>query len=306
MIARLSAIAASAPGEAATGSDPPAQRTTSSTLREFPSSSSVMASLGRGCVASLPPCVFASLRLGALLRLNRRLVVIELEIGQVGQEDREIEGEIPVGGLLEVERRPPLVKVAGQLNLLGFELAQGGVVLGGPAHPPEAGGREAGAEADAALIHRGQRSAVEYGGRAGQAEIDVDAGLERPPAPAQALGRLEDGVAAEVAREGYPAGRRKRRRARGARGGRGSPHQPEQRSEGAKGVAGQAEGGGHVLQERIELAALEADRPVPERMRHAQAEAGNQIAGEGIGDRKSTRLNSSHLVISYAVFCLKK
>src|SRR5205807_10265075 len=31
--------------------------------------------------------------------------------------------------------------------------------------------------------------------------------------------------------------------------------------------------------------------------------------GEGarfMGDRKSTRLNSSHLVISYAVFCLKK
>src|SRR5256885_3545773 len=26
----------------------------------------------------------------------------------------------------------------------------------------------------------------------------------------------------------------------------------------------------------------------------------------GMGDRKSTRLNSSHLVISYAVFCLKK
>src|SRR2546426_4028515 len=29
-------------------------------------------------------------------------------------------------------------------------------------------------------------------------------------------------------------------------------------------------------------------------------------AGLGAGDRKSTRLNSSHLVISYAVFCLKK
>src|SRR5256885_10662783 len=28
--------------------------------------------------------------------------------------------------------------------------------------------------------------------------------------------------------------------------------------------------------------------------------------GPGPGDRKSTRLNSSHLVISYAVFCLKK
>src|SRR2546430_15193560 len=28
--------------------------------------------------------------------------------------------------------------------------------------------------------------------------------------------------------------------------------------------------------------------------------------GEGITDRKSTRLNSSHSQISYAVFCLKK
>src|SRR5690625_5390747 len=33
------------------------------------------------------------------------------------------------------------------------------------------------------------------------------------------------------------------------------------------------------------------------------------LGGEGffnLGDRKSTRLNSSHLAISYAVFCLKK
>src|SRR2546426_7132911 len=29
-------------------------------------------------------------------------------------------------------------------------------------------------------------------------------------------------------------------------------------------------------------------------------------SSEGLVDRKSTRLNSSHLVISYAVFCLKK
>src|SRR2546426_7625039 len=34
-----------------------------------------------------------------------------------------------------------------------------------------------------------------------------------------------------------------------------------------------------------------------------QSETGDR---EGSGDRKSTRLNSSHLVISYAVFCLKK
>src|SRR5256885_11051622 len=31
-----------------------------------------------------------------------------------------------------------------------------------------------------------------------------------------------------------------------------------------------------------------------------------RVIGFYISDRKSTRLNSSHLVISYAVFCLKK
>src|SRR5256885_17179644 len=33
---------------------------------------------------------------------------------------------------------------------------------------------------------------------------------------------------------------------------------------------------------------------------------GNPVGELSFGDRKSTRLNSSHLVISYAVFCLKK
>src|SRR2546426_2197003 len=34
--------------------------------------------------------------------------------------------------------------------------------------------------------------------------------------------------------------------------------------------------------------------------------AADALPHGGDGDRKSTRLNSSHLVISYAVFCLKK
>src|SRR5690606_41793317 len=34
--------------------------------------------------------------------------------------------------------------------------------------------------------------------------------------------------------------------------------------------------------------------------------AGGAVAGAAVGDRKSTRLNSSHVKISYAVFCLKK
>src|SRR5688500_5769481 len=36
------------------------------------------------------------------------------------------------------------------------------------------------------------------------------------------------------------------------------------------------------------------------------AGGGVRAVVEAVGDRKSTRLNSSHLVISYAVFCLKK
>src|SRR5699024_12619333 len=46
-------------------------------------------------------------------------------------------------------------------------------------------------------------------------------------------------------------------------------------------------------------------RPVPPADRHGPvgaAGAGGPAAG--VGDRKSTRLNSSHVSISYAVFCL--
>src|SRR5256885_2938076 len=45
----------------------------------------------------------------------------------------------------------------------------------------------------------------------------------------------------------------------------------------------------------------------PEVRAHALAHGGQllQVVAHG-ADRKSTRLNSSHLVISYAVFCLKK
>src|SRR5690606_40176557 len=37
-----------------------------------------------------------------------------------------------------------------------------------------------------------------------------------------------------------------------------------------------------------------------------QEDIGVGRCGRGAGDRKSTRLNSSHVKISYAVFCLKK
>src|SRR5438132_8572790 len=37
-----------------------------------------------------------------------------------------------------------------------------------------------------------------------------------------------------------------------------------------------------------------------------QSSGSSAIAEASVADRKSTRLNSSHTVISYAVFCLKK
>src|SRR5256885_7830305 len=46
-----------------------------------------------------------------------------------------------------------------------------------------------------------------------------------------------------------------------------------------------------------------ADREAPRR--RCDLQPSQQGAAAGL-DRKSTRLNSSHLVISYAVFCLKK
>src|SRR5438034_11041034 len=39
---------------------------------------------------------------------------------------------------------------------------------------------------------------------------------------------------------------------------------------------------------------------------HVAATVERVVVGFATGDRKSTRLNSSHTVISYAVFCLKK
>src|SRR5256885_3570660 len=47
------------------------------------------------------------------------------------------------------------------------------------------------------------------------------------------------------------------------------------------------------------------DRRIQAALGRVRQGAGRRLFHER-GDRKSTRLNSSHLVISYAVFCLKK
>src|SRR2546426_1167670 len=52
-------------------------------------------------------------------------------------------------------------------------------------------------------------------------------------------------------------------------------------------------------------AAARRERPPHCRVAHAPSQGAAGLLPRA-ADRKSTRLNSSHLVISYAVFCLKK
>src|SRR5256885_10372410 len=56
--------------------------------------------------------------------------------------------------------------------------------------------------------------------------------------------------------------------------------------------------------DREDVAVGEVDQ-LDDAVDHRVAERDERVQG-AVGDRKSTRLNSSHLVISYAVFCLKK
>src|SRR5256885_12935734 len=64
-----------------------------------------------------------------------------------------------------------------------------------------------------------------------------------------------------------------------------------------------------VVQQRVKAADGELRGDTAELQRSAQELFAQRAAVPGVvasADRKSTRLNSSHLVISYAVFCLKK
>src|SRR2546426_4813653 len=62
-------------------------------------------------------------------------------------------------------------------------------------------------------------------------------------------------------------------------------------------------GGGHPAGRWARRRGKERGR---RRVRGVPRRRGGHGREGGRGDRKSTRLNSSHLVISYAVFCLKK
>src|SRR5256885_6604100 len=66
-----------------------------------------------------------------------------------------------------------------------------------------------------------------------------------------------------------------------------------------------AERGEGIMGVSIEVANLETARALLEKNSKREFGSYAGVYGNSI-DRKSTRLNSSHLVISYAVFCLKK
>src|SRR2546430_9963374 len=69
--------------------------------------------------------------------------------------------------------------------------------------------------------------------------------------------------------------------------------------------------GAHEVDRQHDVAAvgalqLDAEAPLVLLPRHRQWALDHTVAGMVQIDRKSTRLNSSHSQISYAVFCLKK
>src|SRR5947207_7415059 len=63
---------------------------------------------------------------------------------------------------------------------------------------------------------------------------------------------------------------------------------------------------GQVHHVRVALDDHPFRQPDRTRRRHAPEVVAAEIDQHGVLDRKSTRLNSSHTVISYVVFCLKK
>src|SRR2546426_2189660 len=72
-------------------------------------------------------------------------------------------------------------------------------------------------------------------------------------------------------------------------------------------LRGQVYGAIYVVHpDRVETLVPPAVLTVPELARIAPVRPQLVVGDGAMLDRKSTRLNSSHLVISYAVFCLKK
>src|SRR5256885_12842457 len=63
------------------------------------------------------------------------------------------------------------------------------------------------------------------------------------------------------------------------------------------------------LHDALPISPVSATDPPSGKISYSSASksvSGTSILSQILRDRKSTRLNSSHLVISYAVFCLKK
>src|SRR3712207_7583275 len=61
-----------------------------------------------------------------------------------------------------------------------------------------------------------------------------------------------------------------------------------------------------VAVEPVDRLALQHEQAVLHHVRLLERDRAAGLEGDDVEDRKSTRLNSSHANISYAVFCLKK
>src|SRR5437870_6644529 len=173
----------------------------------------------------------------------------------------------------------------------------------------------------------GSRLHLEFRGGAHQG---VPGGGDRraaflPLLPSGGRGRGKAGAAARARRARRPGGRRRVAGAEGRRpllgrgdhygqagfrGGGDRVRQGDPRLDGSQGNAGRA------ATERTDLPAPGREHPGLRHFHARPRRAGRELerrcgAHQGVPrprdqDRKSTRLNSSHVAISYAVFCLKK
>src|SRR5690606_4681074 len=164
------------------------------------------------------------------------------------------------------------------------------------------------------------------GARAGDAAVELEAEADRAEQRKPELGEAELGRARtiriiELVEQRDDGGPRRRLRVLGGR----RTSQPTERAPGRGHrveITREAEARGRklALLQREELSAtlqhahaqrvhrLEAAAEASPALLRGPRERGDatEVAGEQLEDRKSTRLNSSHVKISYAVLCLKK
>src|SRR2546426_8651194 len=200
-------------------------------------------------------------------------------------------GAVP--GLVPDHARGPARSQAAPARLCEDLAAQPLRVLNGPQHGPRSESRRAEGEVQRAAAVRDEpalRRARASRDPLRRADDDAGAGRRR------AGGGVEEAAHAAAARAAHAEHRG------------GELHQPLQRGAGHRAGGPPIPPGGAYMKVGVSLTSAHTvdDPRAGARWMIERAATARKADLDSLLDRKSTRLNSSHLVISYAVFCLKK